>query len=114
MHHRRYLLSLSHSERSTTPIPADDSHPRSKLTLHGRAASFPSAQNTIPASDFRSFITTQEGSVNRVELNPDWPWSRDFRISQGVRVGETVYVSGQGPIAADGRLVGAAAMLPPG
>ena len=49
--------------------------------------------------------------MNRVELNPDWPWSRDFRISQGVRVGETVYVSGQGPIAADGRLVGANDML---
>ena len=31
----------------------------------------------------------------RIELNPDWPWARKFRIAQGVQVGDTVYVSGQ-------------------
>jgi len=44
--------------------------------------------------------------VERVELNPDWPWAQKFPISQGVRVGNTVYVSGQVAFAPDGSVVG--------
>jgi hypothetical protein len=29
--------------------------------------------------------------MKRLELNPAWPWTRSFRISQGIRVGDTVY-----------------------
>lgn len=50
-------------------------------------------------------------AADRRELNPDWPWAREFRISQGVQVRDTIYVSGQGPIAPDGSLVGADDML---
>ncbi len=46
----------------------------------------------------------------RVELNPDWPWAKDYRISQGVRVGNTIYVSGQGPLNPQGNVVGKADM----
>ena len=42
----------------------------------------------------------------RTQLNPDWPWARNFRISQGVRVGDTVYVSGQVALDPQGDLVG--------
>jgi reactive intermediate/imine deaminase len=39
--------------------------------------------------------------------NPDWPWTEKFRISQAVQIGDTVYVSGQGPLDPQGELVGA-------
>ena len=42
----------------------------------------------------------------RVELNPPWPWASQFRIAQGVRVGNTVYVSGQVAFDPQGNLVG--------
>ena len=42
----------------------------------------------------------------RVELNPDWPWASQFRIAQGVQVGNTVYVSGQVAFDPQGNLVG--------
>ena len=42
----------------------------------------------------------------RVELNPSWPWASQFRIAQGVRVGNTVYVSGQVAFDPQGNLVG--------
>lgn len=42
----------------------------------------------------------------RVELNPAWPWASQFRIAQGVRVGNTVYVSGQVAFDPEGNLVG--------
>lgn len=48
--------------------------------------------------------------ADREELNPDWPWARDFRIAQGVRVGDTVYVSGQVGFDRDGNIVGGADM----
>ena len=43
---------------------------------------------------------------DRVELNPDWPWAKDYRIAQGVRVGDTVYVSGQVGFDREGNIVG--------
>jgi reactive intermediate/imine deaminase len=42
----------------------------------------------------------------RVELKPDWPWIADVQIAQGVRVGNTVYVSGQVALDPQGNLVG--------
>jgi reactive intermediate/imine deaminase len=42
----------------------------------------------------------------RVELDPDWPWAKNFRISQGVWVGNTVYVSGQVAFDPEGNVVG--------
>ncbi|HJP29488.1 MAG: RidA family protein [Candidatus Latescibacteria bacterium] len=42
----------------------------------------------------------------RQEHNPDWPWARPYRISQAVQVGDTLYISGQGPIDPQGDLVG--------
>ena len=42
----------------------------------------------------------------RIELNPDWPWAKDFRIAQGVQVGDTVYVSGQVGFDREGNIVG--------
>ena len=43
---------------------------------------------------------------DRVELNPDWPWAKDYRIAQGVKVGNTVYVSGQVGFDKEGNVVG--------
>lgn len=42
----------------------------------------------------------------RIELNPDWPWAKDYRIAQGVQVGDTVYVSGQVGFDTEGNIVG--------
>ena len=42
----------------------------------------------------------------RVELNPPWPWASQFRIAQGVQVGNTVYVSGQVAFDPQGNLIG--------
>ena len=47
----------------------------------------------------------------RTQLNPDWPWARNFRISQGVRVGDTVYVSGQVALDPQGDLIGGDDMM---
>ena len=44
--------------------------------------------------------------TGRREHNPDWPWAKAFRISQAVQVGDTLYVSGQGPLDPQGNLVG--------
>ena len=43
---------------------------------------------------------------DRKTHNPDWPWAEQFRISQAVQVGDTVYVSGQGPLDPEGNIVG--------
>ncbi len=48
--------------------------------------------------------------AKRIEINPDWPWARDFRFNQGIRVGDTVYVSGQVGFDPDGDIVGGADM----
>ena len=42
----------------------------------------------------------------RIELNPDWPWASKFRIAQGVRIGNTIYVSGQVAFDPQGNVVG--------
>lgn len=44
--------------------------------------------------------------TQRKAHNPPWPWAEKFRISQAVQVGDTVYVSGQGPLDPQGNLVG--------
>ena len=44
--------------------------------------------------------------TQRKAHNPAWPWTKDFRISQAVQVGDTIYVSGQGPLDSEGQLVG--------
>ena len=48
--------------------------------------------------------------ADRSEINPDWPWTRSFRISQGVRTGEMVYTSGQVAYDPDGNIVGGSDM----
>ena len=48
--------------------------------------------------------------TQRKSHNPAWPWTENFRISQAVQVGDTIYVSGQGPLDAEGQLVGAGDM----
>lgn len=42
----------------------------------------------------------------RIELNPDWQWAKDFQIAQGVQVGDTIYVSGQVSFDREGNIVG--------
>ena len=44
--------------------------------------------------------------TKRVELNPGWPWTEKIRITPGIKVGETVYTSGQVAFAPDGGVVG--------
>ena len=44
--------------------------------------------------------------TQRKAHNPAWPWTENFRISQAVQVGDTIYVSGQGPLDSEGQLVG--------
>ena len=44
--------------------------------------------------------------TERVEINPDWPWAKNYRIAQAVRVGTTIYVSGQVAFDPDGNVVG--------
>jgi len=43
---------------------------------------------------------------DRKAHNPDWPWAEKFRISQAVQVGDTVHISGQGPLDPQGNIVG--------
>ena len=42
----------------------------------------------------------------RTQLNPDWPWARQYRIAQGVQVDGLVYTSGQVALDPEGNLVG--------
>ena len=44
--------------------------------------------------------------AERTLLNPDWKWSREVPFSQGVRVGDTIYVSGMVALDAEGEVVG--------
>ena len=41
--------------------------------------------------------------TQRKAHNPAWPWTKDFRISQAMQVGDTIYVSGQGPLDSEGQ-----------
>ena len=44
--------------------------------------------------------------AKRIELHPDWPWIKKFRISPGVQVGSMVYVSGTVALDPQGNMVG--------
>ncbi len=44
--------------------------------------------------------------IQRVELNPGWPWIAKIRVTPGVRVGDTIYTAGMVPFDADGNVVG--------
>ena len=43
---------------------------------------------------------------DRKAHTPDWPRDETFRISQAVQVGDTVHISGQGPLDPQGNIVG--------
>ncbi len=44
--------------------------------------------------------------VKRIRLQPDWPYSKNASFSQGVMVGQTIYVAGQAALDANGKIVG--------
>lgn len=44
--------------------------------------------------------------TKRVDLDPGWEWAKKFSLTLGVKVGNTIYVSGQGAINAKGEMVG--------
>ena len=48
--------------------------------------------------------------TTKTALKPDWPWSTRLGISQGVRIGDTVYVSGQVAFDPEGNVVGSGDM----
>ena len=48
--------------------------------------------------------------TKRVQLTPDWPWTQNVGIAQGVRMGDRVYVSGQVAFDREGEIVGAGDM----
>ena len=39
-------------------------------------------------------------------IDPGWNWDEDFPLSQGIRIGNLVFLSGQVPFDADGNVVG--------
>ena len=47
----------------------------------------------------------------REEINPDWPWSKKFPFHSGIKVGDTLYVSGTVAWDPDGNIVGEGDML---
>lgn len=47
----------------------------------------------------------------RVEINPKWPWAEKFPFHLGIKVGDTVYVSGTVAWDPDGNIVGPGDML---
>ena len=42
----------------------------------------------------------------RTEIDPGWEWDANVSLSQGIQVGNTIYVSGQLALDADGKMVG--------
>ena len=44
--------------------------------------------------------------AKRIELHPDWPWIKKYRIAPGVQVGNMVYVSGTVALDSQGNVVG--------
>jgi enamine deaminase RidA (YjgF/YER057c/UK114 family) len=44
--------------------------------------------------------------AKRIEVNPDWPWAEKFGFHLGIRVGDTVYVSGSVAWDPEGNIVG--------
>ena len=49
--------------------------------------------------------------AKRIEVNPDWPWAEKFGFHLGIRVENTVYVSGTVAWDRDGNIVGLDNML---
>ena len=49
--------------------------------------------------------------AKRIEVNPDWPWAEKFGFHLGIRVENTVYVSGTVAWDRDGNIVGGDNML---
>jgi 2-iminobutanoate/2-iminopropanoate deaminase len=49
--------------------------------------------------------------AKRIEVNPKWPWAEKFGFHLGIRVGNTVYVSGSVAWDPDGNIVGRDDML---
>ena len=49
--------------------------------------------------------------AKRIEVNPDWPWAEKFGFHLGIRVENTVYVSGTVAWDRDGNIVGRDNML---
>ena len=49
--------------------------------------------------------------AKRIEVNPDWPWAKKFGFHLGIRVENTVYVSGTVAWDRDGNIVGQDNML---
>ena len=49
--------------------------------------------------------------AKRIEVNPDWPWAEKFGFHLGIRVENTVYVSGTVAWDRDGNIVGPDNML---
>lgn len=44
--------------------------------------------------------------MKQEQLNPGWLWTKKFNISAGVKVGDTLYVSGTVAFDSDGNVVG--------
>jgi len=44
--------------------------------------------------------------AQRIDLDPGWEWAKKFNLTLGIKVGNTIYVSGQGPISPEGQIVG--------
>ena len=49
--------------------------------------------------------------AKRIEVNPDWPWAEKYGFHLGIRVENTVYVSGTVAWDRDGNIVGQDNML---
>jgi enamine deaminase RidA (YjgF/YER057c/UK114 family) len=49
--------------------------------------------------------------AKRIEVNPKWPWAEKFGFHLGIRVGDTVYVSGSVAWDPDGNIVGGDDMM---
>ena len=43
-------------------------------------------------------------------IDPGWNWDKDFPLSQGIRTGNLVFLSGQVPFDGDGNVVGAGSL----
>ena len=48
---------------------------------------------------------------DRIRIDPGWRWDDEFIISQGIQIGNTVYVSGQVAKDPDGNVVGEGDMV---
>lgn len=42
----------------------------------------------------------------RTKIDPGWPWDDHFIMSQAIKMGNTIYVSGQAALDPDGNVVG--------